>query len=253
LKKTALLLALYMTVLICFTACGKGQGDESGKTTKSDEERFSYYDGLADPGELSDKEATDPSALYIIDDSNGSRDLLDDTVYNDMLSTFNRIYPDIYYKYGNDIYEPLHITLCLDATYLRDEPAFVTGNKINININWFNKHPERVSVLIYYIATTVLDYNSSAPEWLVNSINYYMAAEFFAYGYAFTGGYKGGTYEDGGKVGADFLRWIGETYEIDIVYRINRTLNSATWFESDFWTGTTGKTLEQLWADYRAA
>ena len=169
-----------------------------------------------------------------------------------MINIFNRIYPSIYYKYGNYNYDPYRITLNFDAAYLRNEPANVVGNTININTNWFNKYPERVSVIVYYIARTILDYNASAPEWIIDSVNYYMAAEFAVYGYTFTNGYKGGSYEDSGKVGADFLRWIGQQYDVDIVYRINKTLNSETWFDNDFWTKETGKTLEQLWSAYKA-
>ena len=253
-KKTALLLAAYMVVLICFTACGtnKSYDDETEKTTMSDEERMSFYDDLAHPGELSNKEATDPEALYIIDDNNGSRDLLDDTVYNDIINVFNKKYPDIYYKYGDRNYTPPRITLNLDVTSFRDVPAYVVGNTININVEWFNKYPERVSTVLYYVARTVLDYNSSAPEWLTSSINYYIAVEFSAYGYAFTNGYKGGTYEDGGATGADFLRWVGSKYNTDIVSDINKVLISETWFDGDFWVSATGRTLDQLWANYKA-
>ena len=159
---------LAVVLSICFTGCGKpGDSFETTATTLSFDEKMSYYDNLADAGEVASVEATDPTALYRIA---GSRVLVDGEVYTDIIDVFNRIYPDIYYKYGKEFYEPL-ITLNFDPTYLRDDPANVVGNTINININWFNDHHDRASVITYYIATTVLDYNSSAPKWLTSSIN----------------------------------------------------------------------------------
>ncbi len=248
-KKTALILAVSLVILICFGACGPAPDkSESAQTTLSFNEKVSYYDSLADAGEVASVEATDPTALYRV---RGSRNLVDGEVYTDIIDTFNRMYPDIYYKYGKEYYEPV-ITLNFDPTYLRDDPANVIGNTINININWFNNNHDKASVIIYYIAATVLDYNSSAPEWLKSSINYYIAAEFSAYGYEFSGKYSGGHYEDGDEVGANFLHWIKTKSQVDITYRANKTLTSATWFESDFWTKETGRTLESLWAEYRS-
>ncbi len=248
-KKTALLLVLCSVIAVCFSACGPAPSKpETTHTTLSFNEKASYYDSLADAGEVASVEATDPTALYRV---RGSRNLVDGEVYTDIIDTFNRMYPDIYYKYGKEFYEPV-ITLNFDPTYLGDTPANVVGNTININIEWFNNNHDKASVIIYYIAATVLDYNSSAPEWLTGSVNYYIAAEFSAYGYDFSGRYSGGHYEDGGKTGADFLRWINSKYQIDIVYRANKTLTSALWFESDFWTKETGRTLDSLWAEYKS-
>ncbi len=248
-KKTALLLVLCSVISVCFSACGPAPDkSEPEHTTLSFDEKVSYYDSLADAGEVASVEATDPTALYRV---SGSRNLLDGEVYTDIIDIFNRTYPNIYYKYGKEYYEPV-ITLNFDPTYLRDDPANVVGNTINININWFNNHHDRASAIIYCIAGTVLDYNSSAPEWLKSSINYYIAAEFSAYGYEFSGRYSGGHYEDGGKVGADFLHWIKSRYNVDIAYRANKTLTSSTWFESNFWVNETGRSLESLWAEYRS-
>ncbi len=242
-------MVLLAVLSVCFFGCDNRNGStETVSTTLSFNERVSYYDNLADAGEVESIEATDPSALYRI---TGSHMLIKAEVYDAIVDTFNRTYPNIYYKYGKEYHEPI-ITLNFDPTYLRDDPANVVGNTININIQWFNNNSDKADIIIYYIVTTVLDYNSSAPEWLKSSINYYIAAEFEAAGYDFSGAYRSGSYEDGGEIGADFMYWIKSKYNIDIVQRINKVLTSAEWLEDNFWVEQTGRSLAFLWAEYKA-
>ena len=256
-KKTALLLALYIVLLICFTACSTDSNQinnkaEATKTTMSADERASFYDELAYPGDIPKVEATDDTALYRIE---GNYDLIDEKVFNEIINVFNPVYPKLYSKYGkfgNEINKPI-ITLSFDATFLGDIPATVVGDTININVKWFNNNPDKVRVIVYYIATTALDYNSSASEWIKNSINYYIAAEFSAYGYSLSGKYNGGYYENGGKAGADFILWIENRYNVDIVGKANKSLNTSLWFGDEFWSQQTGKTLGQLWAEHKAS
>ncbi len=261
-KKTALLLALYMVLLVCFTACstdsdgslGPKNKAESTKITMSDDERVSYYDGLASPDDIPHIEATDSSALYKI---KGDYDLVDENIFDELINVFNPVYPRLYSKYGkynNEINMPV-ITFYFDATFMGDAPASVVGNTntININAKWFNNNPDKVTVILYYIANTVLDYNNSAPDWLKSSVNYYIAAEHSAYGYELTGKYNGGDYQNGGQTGADFLHWISVKYSVDIVAQVNKMLNTSLWFEGEFWSQTTGRTLEQLWAEYKVS
>lgn len=234
---------------VCLFGCDNGKPSEPEHTTLSFDERASYYDHLADAGEVESVAATDPSALYRVA---GSSVLVDAEVYSAIIHTFNTTYPDIYYKYGKEYYEPV-ITLNFDPTYLRDNPANVVGNTININITWFNDNPDKVSVIIYYIASTVMDYNSSAPEWIKKAVNYCIAAEFGAAGYGLSGSYSGGSYETDDEVGADFLHWIRSRSGVDIVYRLNKMLNTNEWFEDDFWVNETGKTFDRLWSEYKAS
>lgn len=234
---------------VCLFGCDNYTGvSEPENTTLSFNEKVSYYDNLANAGEVESVEATDPSALYRI---TGSRMLINAEVYDKIVDTFNRTYPNIYYKYGKEYYEPI-ITINFDPTYLRDDPANVVGNTININIQWFNNNPDKAGIITYYIVTTVLDYNSSAPEWLRSSVNYYIAAEFEATGYDFLGAYRSGSYEDGGEVGADFLYWIKAKYNVDIAHKINKVLSSTEWFDDEFWVEQTGRTLNFLWSEYKA-
>lgn len=235
---------------MCLSGCvNNGNSNTPEQTTLSFEERASYYDNLADAGEVESVLATDPTSLYRV---KGSSVLVNAEVFSEIINVFNRMYPDIYYKYGKEYYEPI-ITLNFDPTYLRDDPANVVGNTINININWFNNNPDKVSVIIYYIATTVMDYNSSAPEWIKGAVNYCIGAEFGAADYELSGQYEGGSYEDDAETGANFLHWIKSKSGVDIVFRVNRLLTSNEWFEDDFWVNETGKSLERLWAEYKAS
>ncbi len=249
LKKIPLVLSVLISVSACLTACSAPKKPENPvETTLSFEEKMSYYDSLADAGEVASVEATDPGALYRV---TGNQVLMNAQVYTDIINIFNKFYPEIYYKYGSEYYEPI-VTLNFDPTYLRDDPGNVIGNTINININWFNENPNKASVIIYYIASTVLDYNHSAPEWVEKAINYYIAAEFDASGYDFSGIYNGGTYENDAATAADFFYWIKSTHEIDIAYRLNKKLISSSWYDEEFWIEETGRTLERLWNEYRS-
>ena len=250
LKKTALLLAFCVMISVGFTACSKPQNpSQPEETTLSFEEKMSYYNGLADAGEVASEDVTQSGALYKV---SGSKIMVNGEVYSAIIDIFNRKYPEIYFKYGDEYYEPV-VTLNFDPTYLRDDPANVVGNTINININWFNANPDKASVLIYYIASTILDYNHSAPEWVKQGINYYIGAEFEANGYVVSGGYTGGHYETDADVCATFFKWINAKYDINIAYRIDKLLSSTTWYDEEFWVEETGRSLERLWAEFKAS
>lgn len=248
-KKISLLMALLILLSVILFGCGNRNNDSAPvSTTLSFDERASYYDSLAYAGEVESVEATDPSALYRV---NGSRMLINSAVYDAIIDTFNRTYPDIYYKYGKEYHEPI-ITLNFDPTYLRNDPANVVGNTININIQWFNNNPDKANTIIYYIVTAVMVYNSSAPEWVKSAVNYYIAAEFNTVGYEFSSAHRGGSYKEGGEIGANFLYWVKTKYNVDIVQRINKVLISTEWLEDDFWVDETGRTLDSLWKEYKA-
>ena len=249
-KKTALLLVLCTVISVCFSACTPPQKQsQPEETTMSFEEKMSYYNSLADAGEVASEDVTQAGTLYRV---TGSKVMVNGEVYSAIIDTFNRKYPELYFRYGEEYYEPV-ITLNFDPTYLRDDPANVVGNTINININWFNANPDKVSALIYFIATTILDYNNSSPEWIRQGINYYIGAEFEAEGYEFSGVYNGGHYENDADVCASFFRWLDTKYNINIAYRLNKLLLSTTWYDDNFWIEETGRSLDRLWAEYKAS
>ncbi len=248
-KKTAFILVSLVFLSVCLFGCNSENNGDAEQNTLSFSERVSYYDNLADSGEVVTVEMTEVGALYRI---TGSAALCDGEVYSTIIGSFNKFYPDIYHKYGKEYYEPI-ITLNFDPTYMRDEPANVVGNTININVVWFNEHPDKANVIIYYIATTIMDYNASAPDWVKAAVNYAIAVEFNAAGYEFDSRYAGGTYENNAQTAASFLNWIKQRSGIDIVYRINKLLITNEWFDDDFWIEETGKTLDRLWAEYKAS
>ncbi len=249
-KKTALLLAFCSVLSVCLFGCtNPNKPEKPEETTLSFAEKVSYYDSLADAGEVASEDVTQAGVLYNV---TGSKVMVNGEVYSAIVDIFNRNYPQIYYKYGDEYYEP-KVTLNFDPTYLRDDPASVVGNTINININWFNSNPKKASVLIYYIATTVLDYNPSAEEWMKNGINYYIGVEFGADGYEFFGTYSGSSYLEDAAECASFFRWIEAKYNTNIVYRLDKLLSSTTWYDESFWRDETGRSLEQLWAQYKAS
>ncbi len=249
-KKTALLLVFCSVFAVCFSACTKPNTPaKPEETTLSFNEKVSYYDSLANAGEVASEDVTQAGVLYSV---TGSKVMVNAEVYSSIIDVFNRNYPQIYYKYGEEYWEP-KITLNFDPTYLRDEPANVVGNTINININWFNANPKKANVLIYYIATTVLDYNPSAEAWIKDGINYYIGAEFGADGYDFVGAYSGGSYLDDAAECANFFRWIEVNHDTKIAQRLNKLLISTTWYDESFWRDETGRSLEHLWAQYKAS
>ena len=248
-KKIAVALLIVTVLSVCFSACGNnGEGDKETSSVMSFSEKMSYYDSLANVENDISAEVTDPSALYKI---SGSYKLVDANVYRDIISAFNHTYPNIYSRYGKEYVEP-KVELYFDPAYLNDTPANVVGNTININVKWFNDNPDKATTIVYYIATTVMDYNASTPEWLFKAVNYSIAEEFSATGYNVSASYHGGSYLTDEEVGADFLHWIEVTYDVDIVLEINKILITNKWLEDSFWVKKTGKSLDSLWSSFKA-
>jgi hypothetical protein len=57
-------------------------------------------------------------------------------------------------------------------------------------------------------------------------------------------------YDDSYRVSANFLNWIAEKYDPNIVTEVNAALRDDK-YTSDFWKQHTGKTVQELDAEWR--
>lgn len=246
------------TVLTCtLGGCGSVRNNnkpvENVETTTSFEELMSYYDNLA-KGDISvEVMTTNVRGLYTVE---GDVRQLPDGVFENMVAIIERCYKKLYYEYSSNYSAP-QLTLAIDPTYSRGDANYVVGNTIVINPNWFISHPEDYDSIILGMMKVALKYPNSVPEWINSSVCYYGRDEYALYngesGNALSGRYTGGSYKDGGEVGASFFKWISKSMNKNIAALLTTDIYNKNKYNEKFWLEQTGKSLDELWVDYKAS
>jgi len=117
-------------------------------------------------------------------------------------------------------------------------------------------HPKDIDVVTHEVMHIVQEYGYSAgPVWLTEGIADYARAKF---GVDNAGAnwtlpeYKASqSYTNSYRVTARFFIWIEKNVKPGFVKDVDAQLRKHTYTENT-WKGETGKTLDELWADYSA-
>ena len=258
-KKQGLCIALAVVMLSTVLAsCSLGGGSTDSQPTQhsamSYSEKASYYDALVagdnDPIPLT-------TALNNSVSVEGDPNLLDEEVYEKIMEIANETFPRIRSKYGTS--GTLSVTITLDASSAGYTSFYTAGNTIVLNTDWFNKHPNDCDVLIEGFAAIIQSSyrKDEAPDWLLEAMKLYIRDEFALYkadsSLNLPKRYNGKSYESDSLSATAFLKWIRDAQHIDIVDRLSRQLRSSDGYKASVWKDATGKTLDQLWDEYKNA
>lgn len=175
---------------------------------------------------------------------------LDTAEQQRLVNTFFIVYPELAKAYNKKTLK--EVKMVIDTTY--KGVAETDNGKVTISSEWLHKRPEDIDVVTHEVMHIVQDYGeSSGPGWLTEGIADYARYKFGvnnpAAKWALPAYKPTQKYTDAYRVTARFLVWMEEKVKPGIVKDFNKQLRLHT-FTDNSWKTATGKTLDELWAEY---
>ncbi|MFD0892670.1 hypothetical protein KBB96_14700 [Luteolibacter ambystomatis] len=141
-------------------------------------------------------------------------------------------------------------------------PGYATGNSITLNATFMRQNAtgEAIGCAVHEIVHIVQFGNMGRtniprpPTWFTEGLADYI--RWFLYepqskGAEITkGNVRNAKYSDSYRVTANFLDWVVRTYDKDLIRKMN--VVTHTGYSEDLWKQWTGKTLEELNAEWKA-
>ena len=163
-----------------------------------------------------------------------------------------RHYPMINEELKSDGYRPPHfIKLTLKSDY--KGVAETAGDRITGSVKFFKAHPDDLGAMIHETVHVVQHYRGrrNNPSWLVEGVADYV--RFFKYEPGNLGRIDPDRahYNRSYRVTAAFLAYLAETYDPQIVRKLNTIMREGH-YRTEVFQELTGKTVEELDAQWRA-
>ena len=161
-------------------------------------------------------------------------------------------YPKVVQLLPSDNHVPFrHIII----TFKKDMKgvAATGGNRIFCAPQWFKDHPEDLGAIVHELVHVAQDYRRRGrhPGWLVEGI----ADQIRFYHYEPEAARPRpdpdrSKYSDSYRTTAAFLNWAQETYDKELVVKLNAACRAGK-YDPALWKQYTGKTLEELGAEWK--
>jgi hypothetical protein len=176
----------------------------------------------------------------------------DSTVKRRMIETFFTVYPRQVEHYNPKA--PKTVVFLVDPTY--KDVAAALGNMVRYSPEWFAQNPEDIDVVTHEVMHVVQGYNyATVPFWVTEGIADYARS---VYGlnnekakWELQKPVAQSHYQNGYKITARFFFWLEEQYKLEFVNELN-SVAAAKAYTDNFWQAKFGKTVGELWDEYRA-
>jgi hypothetical protein len=143
-----------------------------------------------------------------------------------------------------------------------DGVAYTTGTNVFVSSSWCaaQMNGEAIGSLVHESVHVVQQYrNVRAPGWLVEGMADYVRwfkYESQSHGADIVWMRKQGRnfsphYNDSYRVSANFLNWVAEKYDANVVTEVNAAIRLGL-YSADFWRQHTGQTLQELGAKWQS-
>lgn len=174
-----------------------------------------------------------------------------ETVRQKIVDIFFGKYPQLLTRFNPGVTKS--ITYVIDPNY--SGVAYTSGTTVTYSAAWFQSNPQDVDVATHEIMHIIQAYTGGTPGWLTEGI-----ADLVRYRYGVNNAAAGWTlpaysssqsYTNAYRVTARFLAWLENHVSSTIVTNLNTALRNHT-YTANTWVTLTGKTVDQLWADYGA-
>ncbi|CAN5302301.1 hypothetical protein BH23VER1_BH23VER1_27990 [soil metagenome] len=174
-------------------------------------------------------------------------------------------YPKVVALLPGDAFEPPAEVTLRFRTDMGGTPASASGAGINMNAPWIARELEREAkgAVVHELVHVVQSYGrrrgagaTRPPGWLVEGIADYI--RWFLYepeslGAEITAAnFLRARYDASYRITANFLNWVTDTYGSEIVPTLNTALREGSYTE-DFWKEATGRSVQELGTDWKAA
>src|SRR5690606_6015266 len=160
-----------------------------------------------------------------------------------------RQYPMINRELASEGFTPAHsITMRITPEY--DGVAAASGTRIVGSVDYFRRRPDDTGAMVHETAHVVQAYRSRRnPSWLVEGVADYI--RFVKYEPENIGRFdpSRARYKQSYRTSARFLAYLADTYDAEIVRKLNRVMREGKYREAVF-EELTGKSLADLGAEW---
>lgn len=174
----------------------------------------------------------------------------DTTIKKKMVDAFFKVYPKEAKLYN--IQTLKKVIFVIDPEYTG--VAATSGEIVRYNPEWFVKHPGDIDVVTHEVMHIVQSYPDNAgPGWITEGIADYVRYDFGVdnkgAGWSLPDYKAEHNYDNAYRITARFFAWIETTQKKGFVKKLDAAMRTAT-YTDDFWKKNTGKTVDELWAEY---
>jgi hypothetical protein len=177
----------------------------------------------------------------------------DPSLKKKLIETFFKVYPKLAKEYNKNTNR--EVKFMIDTAY--KGVAATGGGRVVFSAAYMQKHKEDIDVVTHEVMHIVQNYGrSGGPGWLTEGIADYARYKF---GVNNEGAkwalppYKAGqSYRNSYRITAAFFNWLETKQYAGLVKKVDAQLRDHT-YTSSTWKDLTGKTLDELWADYASA
>jgi hypothetical protein len=163
--------------------------------------------------------------------------------------TFYQVYPKEVQTYNTNA--PKNVTFVFDPNYTG--VAATSNAVITFRPSYIAQNPEDLDVITHEAMHVVQAYSGFSEGWITEGIADYVRFQFGvnndAQGWSLPEYAAGQSYKNGYGVTARFFLWIEKVIKAGTVVNLDKAARTKT-YTSAFWTAQTGKTVDQLWAQY---
>lgn len=176
----------------------------------------------------------------------------EDSIRQKFVDIFFSIYPQLRTRFNSNATQS--VKFVIDPNYTG--VAYTSGTTITYSSAWFQSNPKDVDVVTHEIMHVIQAYTGGTPGWLTEGI-----ADLVRYRYGVNNGPAGWSlpawsssqsYTNSYRITARFLAWLENHKSASIVTNLNTALRNHT-YTANTWVTLTGKTVDQLWAEYSAS
>lgn len=168
-----------------------------------------------------------------------------------MIETFFKVYPQEARLYNRNTRKL--ITFVIDPGYTG--VAAASGGVIKVNPEWMIKNPEDLDVVTHEAMHIVQNYPGGAgPGWITEGVadyvRYKLGVNNAVGNWSLPELSEKHHYTNAYRVTARFFVWIEKNYNRKLVKKLDHAMRTKT-YTKDFWKKETGKTVDELWDDYK--
>lgn len=167
-----------------------------------------------------------------------------------LIETFFTVYPKLAKEYNQNTAK--QVTFFVDTAY--KGVAATANDQVVFSSVWMVKHPEDIDVVTHEVMHIVQNYgNSVGPGWLTEGIADYARSKFgidnAGARWTLPEPKPEHNYKNSYRITARFFTWMEAKVKFGVIKTVDKSLRDHT-YTNDIWKTQTGKTLDELWAEY---
>lgn len=170
-----------------------------------------------------------------------------------MIDTFFKVYPKLCADFNPAATKTVVFVLDGNIPY----PAYASDGRIHFNGDWMRKAPGNdIDIITHETMHLVQAYPNGNPGWVTEGI-----ADYVRYKYGVDNKSNNWSlpaysdkqhYTNAYRITARFFDWLEQNGHAGLVKKLDQTMRAQKYTDA-FWKENTGKTIDELWADYAKA